>query len=264
VRLRGEDVRAKALLLEPGELLTAQRLSLLSAAGMAAAPAGQAPRVGLVTTGDELCEPGRPLPPGMIYESNRCGLSALLRNINIDPRCARVPDNLDMTKRALSAALKACDVVITVGGASVGDMDWVKQAFEGLDVTLDFWRVAIRPGKPFVFGQKGRKLVFGLPGNPVSAFVTFFLLVRPALLRMQGAGNVQPPASWGTLAEPLSNHGDRRHFMRVILDAEGRIRSAGSQASHMSSSMARANGLVEVPPATTWPAGTPAAVLRWS
>jgi len=264
VRLRGEDVREKALLLEAGELLKAQKLSLLSAAGLAGVPVRPSPTVALITTGDELSQPGRPLPAGKIYESNQCGLAAALQNLNIEPKCAHVPDNLEMTTRALSLAMGACDVVITVGGASVGDMDFVKQSFESLGVNLDFWRVALRPGKPFVFGKKGWTLIFGLPGNPVSAFVTFFLLVRPALLKMQGAANIQPPTSWGKLTEPLANRADRRHFARVILDSNGEVKSAGSQASHFLSSMAAANGLVDVPPATTLPVGQLVPVLRWT
>jgi molybdopterin molybdotransferase len=122
----------------------------------------------------------------------------------------------------------------------------------------------MRPGRPFAFGRHGEKLLFGLPGNPVSAFVAFFLLARPALLRLQGARELRPPVSYGTLAEPLGNRGERRHFARVVLDAAGQVRSAGSQASHILSSMARANGLVDVPPGTTWPVGTLVTVLRWS
>ena len=265
VRLRGEDVRENALLAGAGEELTAQRLSLLAGAGVAAAPAGRRPGVGLLATGDELREAGRALPPGMIYESNRTGLSALARQAGAIPKLyPPVADDLVLTKQALRTAFQECDVVVTSGGVSVGATDWVRQAFAEIGGQLDFWTVAIRPGRPFAFGRHGGKLLLGLPGNPVSAFVTFFLLARPALLRLQGARDLRPPASWGTLAEPLGNRGERRHFARVVLDAGGQVRSAGSQASHILSSMARANGLVDVPPGTTWPAGTLVAVLRWN
>jgi len=265
VRLRGEDIREKTLLAGAGEELTAQRLSLLAGAGIAAVRAGRCPVVGLLATGDELRETGSVLPPGMIYESNRTGLSALARQAGAIPKLyPLLADDLVLTKRALQAAFRECDVVVTSGGVSVGEMDWVKQAFKEMGGQLDFWTVAIRPGKPFAFGQHGEKLLFGLPGNPVSALVTFFLLTRPALLRLQGARELRPPMSWGALAEPLDNRGDRRHFARVLLDADGRVSSAGRQASHMLSSMAQANGLVDVPPGTTWPAGTLVAVLRWN
>ena len=265
VRLRGEDVRANALLAGAGEELTAQRLSLLAAAGVAAVQAGRRPVVGLLATGDELREAGRALPPGMIYESNRAGLAALARQAGAVPKMyPLVADDLVLTKTALQTAFQECDVVVTSGGISVGETDWVKQAFVELGGKLDFWRVAIKPGKPFAFGRRGEKLLFGLPGNPVSVLLSFFLLGRPALLRLQGARELRPPASWGTLAEPLANRGDRRQFVRVTLDTDGQVRSAGSQASHILSSMALANGLVDVPPGTAWAAGTLVAVLRWN
>ncbi len=266
VRLHGEDARSGALLVGAGEELTAQRLSLLAAAGLSVASVGRRPVVGLVATGDELREPGQPLAPGAIYESNRAGLSALIRHAGAIPKSyPLLADDLELTQKALKMAFQECDLVITTGGISVGEMDWVKRAFSGIGGQLNFWTVAIRPGKPFAFGRYEGKLMFGLPGNPVSAHVTFFLMARPALLRMQGARELRAPVSWGTLAEPFINHGDRRHFVRVILDANGgQVMSAGSQASHVLSSMARSNGLVDLPPATTWPAGTTVAVLRWN
>jgi molybdopterin molybdotransferase len=151
---------------------------------------------------------------------------------------------------------------VTSGGVSVGDFDFVKQAIEQLGGLLDFWRVSIKPGKPFVFGRAQGKLFFGLPGNPVSALVTFLLLARPALLRLQGATRTGLPESGGVLAETLANPADRRHFMRVSVDDAGRVRSAGAQASHMLSSLAGANGLVDVPPNASLTAGTMISVLR--
>src|SRR5439155_4470186 len=141
----------------------------------------------------------------------------------------------------LEVALSECDAVVTSGGVSVGEMDFVKTAFEQLGGELQFWKVAIRPGKPFVFGRCQGKFLFGLPGNPVSAFVTFLLLVRPALLRWQGATDVSLPKSRGILAEPLANAGGRRHFMRVSVDDLGNVRSAGTQASHIFHSLAKSN-----------------------
>jgi molybdopterin molybdotransferase len=121
----------------------------------------------------------------------------------------------------------------------------------------------MKPGKPFAFGRREGRLFFGLPGNPVSALVTFFLLVRPALLRLQGARDILPPRQTAPLAEALANRGDRRHFMRVTLDLAGNVRSAGGQASHILSATARSHGLVDVAPNTTLPAGTVVEVLRW-
>ena len=167
------------------------------------------------------------------------------------------------TSAALADAFHQCDAVVTTGGVSVGQMDFVKRAFEQIGGELEFWKVAIRPGRPFVFGQRGGKLLFGLPGNPVSAFVTFLLLVRPALLRWQGAIQVSLPAHPGVLAEPLVNGGERRHFLRVKVDAAGRVWSAGVQASHSLNSLAGANGLVEVPAGCTLAAGATVPVLCW-
>ena len=156
-----------------------------------------------------------------------------------------------------------CDALVTSGGVSVGEFDFVRAAFEGLGGRLDFWKVSIRPGKPFVFGRAGDRFLFGLAGNPVSAWVGFLLLVRPALLRMQGAGEMALPGSAGVLAEPLINQGTRRHFMRVAVDSSGRVRPTGMQASHRLSSLADANGLVDVPPGATYPAGATVSILHW-
>src|SRR5207244_573587 len=157
---------------------------------------------------------------------------------------------------ALEKAFAEGDAVITCGGVSVGEMDFVKSAFEQLGGKLEFWKVAIKPGRPFVFGRRAEKFLFGLPGNPVSALVTFLLLVRPALRRWQGAKDGGLLSQTATLAEPLANPGSRRHFMRVIVGPEGTARPAGTQASHILSSLAAANALVDVPPQTTYPAGT--------
>jgi molybdopterin molybdotransferase len=220
--------------------------------------------VGLLATGSELQEPGQPLAPGRIYESNRLALAALLRHVGAVPRIfPLVADELAATSRALEEACSQCDAVVTTGGVSVGEMDFIKRAFGQVGGELEFWKVAIKPGRPFAFGRCRGKLLFGLPGNPVSALVTFLLLVRPALLRWQGAANLSLPALPGVLAEPLANDGGRRHFMRVKVDSVGRVYSAGIQASHVLSSVAVANGLVDVPPNTTLGAGTAVSVLRW-
>jgi molybdopterin molybdotransferase len=236
---------------------------LLAACGLAEVEAGRKPAAGLLATGAELQEPGQPLRAGQVYESNRYMLGALMRRAGAMPRAfPLVPDDLKATTEALACAFEQCDAVVTSGGVSVGEMDFVKAALERLGGELQFWKVAMKPGRPFVFGRCQGKLLFGLPGNPVSAFVTFLLLVRPAFLRWQGASDVSLPASPGVLAEPVANDGLRRHFMRVRLEADGKVRSAGLQASHVLSSLAAANGLVDVPPGVTLAAGTTVRVLR--
>ncbi len=263
VRLRGEDVKAGAVLVTPGTRLGAGHLGLLAAVGTARVRVARRPRVAIVATGSELRPPGKPLAPGQIYESNRTMLAAMLTACGAEVRpLPLVPDTLTRTRNALQRAFAENDAVVTSGGASVGQLDFVKAAFTELGGSQEFWKVAIKPGKPFVFGTLQGKLLFGLPGNPVSAFVTFLLLVRPALLRWQGATEVALPAHPGRLVEPLVNRGDRRHFVRVRVDAEGRVHSAGIQASHRMHSLAAANALVDAPPATTLAAGATVRVLR--
>jgi molybdopterin molybdotransferase len=264
VRLRGEDVRRGAVLANAGEALTPARLSLLAATGLAKVPVGKQPVAGLVASGTELREPGQTLASSQIYESNRIGLAAMIRRATAIPRIFPIAaDDLAGIRLALEQAFEECDVVITSGGVSVGEMDFIKQAFEELGGTMNFWKVAIKPGRPFVFGAWGGKFLFGLPGNPVSALVTFLLLVRPALLRWQGAKDVSAPSHPGILIEPLDNPGERRHFVRVRVDGSGRVSSAGTQASHVLSASAAAQGLVDVPPRTTLGTGASVKVLRW-
>ena len=251
VRFRGEDVKRGAVLVRAGERLSPGRIGLLAAAGVSTVEVFRCPVIGLLATGSELVEPGGVLTPGKIFESNRAALEPLLARSGAEVRVyPLVPDTLAGTKDALARAFAECDGVVTSGGVSVGELDFVKAALEELGGALDFWKVAIKPGKPFVFGRLGGKLLFGLPGNPVSAMVTFLLLVRPALWRWQGVVDVDPRTVSCVLGEPLVNRGGRRHFMRVRIDRKGIVRSAGQQASHRLGSLAEANALVDVPPDT--------------
>jgi molybdopterin molybdotransferase len=264
VRLRGQDIRAGATLLRAGDKVTAGAIALLAASGITSAKVGQRPKVALLATGSELREPGVEIKPGQIYESNRLALSALISAVGGIPEIfPLVRDDLASTRTALENAFAQCDLVVTSGGVSVGEMDFVKQGLEDTGGKLEFWKVAIKPGRPFVYGQRNGKFLFGLPGNPVSAFVTFLLLVRPALLRWQGAADVNLPVSRGELAEPINNQGSRRHFVRVRMDSKGKIHSAGAQASHMLSSLASANGLLDVGADTSLTVGHAVDVLRW-
>jgi len=263
VRLQGEDLKRGAKLVAVGSRLTAGQVALLAAGGIHEIQVARRPRVSLVATGNELVEPGTTVAPGKIYESNRVMLATLLQRAGAIPNIfPLVPDTLEATRAALEQAVAEGDAVVTSGGVSVGDCDFVKAAFEKLGGQLAFWKIGLKPGKPFVFGQAAEKFLFGLPGNPVSALVTFQLLVRPALAAMQGATDLGLPKSAGVLTESLVNPADRRHFMRVSMDGAGRVHSAGRQASHSLSSLANANGLVDVPPGGNLPAGAPVIVLR--
>jgi len=264
VRLKGEDVRAEATLIRAGEVIRSGKLALLAASGVSSVKVGRQPIVGLVATGTELREAGQELQPGQIYESNRLALAALIQNVGGIPKTyPLVADVLSVTRKTLKQAMEQCDIVVTTGGVSVGEMDFVKDALEAEGGKVQFWRVAIKPGRPFVFGRWEERFLFGLPGNPVSAFVTFVLVVRPALLRWQGGVDTSPSITFATLGEPFTNPSERRHFMRVKVDAKGLAHSAGAQASHMLASLAAADGLVDVPAKTTLAAGTKVQVLRW-
>jgi len=262
VRFRGEDVKAGCIVATDGERLSVGRQALLAALGIAEVRVGRKPVVGILPTGTELTPPGQPRAPGMIYESNSWPLAAWIRRAGgvpvLMPWVRDVPDDI---RAALDNALGIFDAVLTTGGVSVGDYDFVKAAFEEVGGRLDLWKIAVKPGKPFAFGRRGAKLLFGLPGNPVSALVTYILLVHPALLRWQGATEPNWPLTQGRLAELLANRGDRPHFMRVRLDPSGEVRSAGIQASHILSSLAAANALLEIPPETAWEPGRSVSVL---
>lgn len=264
VRFRGGDIHAGSRLADSGDRLSPGHVGLLAAAGARQVTVGVRPKVGVLATGSELKECGQALAPGEIYESNREALAAL---VGLAGGLARVlppvPDSLEATRCALASGFGGCDLVVSCGGVSVGEFDFVKRAFESLGGKLGYWKVAIKPGKPFVFGELEEKFLFGLPGNPVSAIVTFHLLVRPAIRRWQGAVDVAARTVPGVALEPLENPGDRRHFFRVHMDASGRVRSAGKQASHVLGSLAAANALVDVPPRTALRAGDPVTVILW-
>lgn len=264
IRLRGEDIRLGTVLCKPGVRLTPGLLALSQATGLATGGVGRRPRVGILATGNELTEPGQALAPGGIYESNRALLKVLSSRAGaIVSAFPLVADDLQSTSTALAEAARSCDLILTIGGASVGDHDYVKQAILEQQGAIDFWKLALKPGKPFLFANLHGTPLFGLPGNPVSAVVTFALLVRPAILKWQGAADVDLPGRPGTLLESLHNPGPRRHFVRVVQETGGGVRSSGRQASHMMASLADSNGLVNVPPDTTLPSGSPVEVLLW-
>jgi molybdopterin molybdotransferase len=265
VRLCGEDVKAGSRVLEAGERVSVGAIALLGALGISTLPVHRKPLVALLATGSELREPGQRLMAGHIYESNRAALATLVRRAGGEPRLfPLVPDQLEATRIALRAAFEECDLVITSGGVSVGELDFVKEAFQALGGTTEFWRVAIRPGKPFLFGVLGTKQLFGLPGNPVSAVVTALLLACPAILRSQGARHMGPLSHPAIAAEEFRNTTDRRHFMRVRVDDAGYAHLSGLQASHALGSLAASNGVVDVAPGAITARGEQVRVIRFA
>jgi molybdopterin molybdotransferase len=223
-RRAGEDVRAGSIVLRAGSRLRAQEIGLAASLGLTALPVYRRLRVALLSTGDEVREPGTtPLPPGAIYDANRYALAALLRGVGCAVTDLGIqPDRLDTIRDALAAASAEHDLVMTSGGMSTGEEDHVKAAIEALG-SLHFWRLAIKPGRPVALGQIGRVPFMGLPGNPVAVMVTFLVLARPLLLRLAGAGETPPPRTYRVAAgfEHRKKQG-RREYLRVRLDADGR------------------------------------------
>jgi molybdopterin molybdotransferase len=247
VRGAGEDLRAGMVVLEAGTRLGAAELGVAAGAGRATLRCSRRPRVAIVATGDELVAPGEPLGPGQIHDSNALALATLARADGAEVVASlRAGDERGATEAALSAALDGADLVLVSGGVSVGPHDHVKPALEALGVSEVFWRVALRPGKPTWFGTRDATLVLGLPGNPVSALVTFVLFGRPALAALQGAP-AAGPRRHVELAHAVPRHPDRDEAVRVSLDAEGRAHLTGPQGSHVLSSMVGADGLAIVP-----------------
>ena len=251
VRHAGDDVRRGQPVLSAGTLLGAAELAVAASLGHAELPVGRRPRVVVLATGDELVEPGQPLAPGQIRNSNTVALAAQAADAGAEVVGSEiVRDNLEDTTSVLRSALERADVVCVSGGVSVGPHDHVKPALAELGVEERFWRVALKPGKPTWFGVRDDKLVFGLPGNPVSAMVTFHLFARPALRALAGA-RADDTRATAVLDEPLRRHAARDEVVRCRLrtDVDGWHVSPtrDDQSSHVLTSMlaAEAFALIE-------------------
>ena len=264
IRFRGEDVKHGALLIDGGTRIQARHLGVIAAIGISEMKVSRRPKVGILSTGHELQEAGTVLAAGAIYESNRLILSEMVRQIGGEPHIyPLVDDTMEGTKDALKSAASENDVVITSGGVSVGDFDFIRPAISSLGGKIDFWKVRLRPGKPFVFAELNGKPVFGLPGNPVSAVTTFMVLTRPAILQMQGAADVRPAMRPCRLSESIANRSDRPHYVRVQLDEEEGVSSAGLQGSHALQSLSKADGWLCVAPGQSLLVGDAVSVMVW-
>lgn len=249
VRGAGEDMRAGTVVLRAGTRLAAAGLGVAAGAHAGSVSCRRRPRVAVLSTGDELVEPGAPLAPGQIHNSNALTLAALATEAGADvTHVAHVADSAEATRAAIDAALAQADVLVLSGGVSVGPHDHVKGALEACGVREDFWRVALRPGKPTWFGTRGEQLVFGLPGNPVSSMVTFLLFARPALLALQGADPATRRARMA-LAEAVGRTEGRDELVRVTIGVAG-LTLTGPQGSHVLTSMLGADGLATIPAGT--------------
>lgn len=249
VRYRGEDVRAGAVVLEAGTVLRPQELGVAASLGLPQLSVRQRPRVAIVSTGDEVAEPGAARKPGQIYDSNRFALRGLVEQAGgrvVDHGV--VPDLLDELRARLLEAARDADIVLTSGGVSVGDYDLVKAVLRESG-GIDFWQVAMQPGRPLAVGRIGRAHFFGLPGNPVASMLTFCLFVRPALWKLAGRRDLFPPRFHAVAVEPLRKKPGRREFKRGVLAYTGErweARSTGPQGSGILTSMAQANCFIVI------------------
>ena len=252
IRRAGEDVAPGAQILAAGARLRPQDTAFAASVGLATLPVLRRVRVAVFFTGDELRMPGEPLPPGAIYNSNRFALVALLEGLGCEVRdLGLVPDQLEATRAALRAAAADNDLIITSGGVSVGEEDHIKPAVEA-EGRLDMWKIAIKPGKPLAFGSVtlgGKACAFiGLPGNPVSAFVTFLMLVRPFVLRLSGVDKVLPKSYLLRADFDWARPDVRREFLRALTNDAGGVELFPSQGSGVLSSCVQADGIVDNPP----------------
>lgn len=251
VRAAGEDIAAGSVILEPGHLLGPADLGLLASVGIAKVPVRRRIRVAFFSTGDELREVGEPLEDGQIYNSNRYTLSAMLRHLHVDALdLGVVRDDPAAVAQAFHDASEQADMVITSGGVSVGEADYVKEVLGELG-DVNFWKVAIKPGRPLAFGRIGAAKFFGLPGNPVSVMVTFYQFVRPALLRMAGATEQPPLALRVPVTSSLRKRQGRVEYQRGILqraeDGSHTVSCTGAQGSGILTSMSQANCFIVLP-----------------
>ena len=267
IRRRAEDVSAGDVLARPGDVLTVPRLSALASAGVGAVDVPRTPRVDLIVTGSELLPPGAPPQPGKIYESNSIAVGTLVQQAGATlVTYPSVPDDRERTQDIIEQGLEG-DILIVSGGVSVGPHDHVKPAFEACGVEEVFWRVRIKPGKPLWFGRRGSTLVFGLPGNPLSAIVCTALFVLPALRVLRGEPDPGPFLDRGRLGEAAGPSDNRTTFLisKLVPDGDGVpvAYPTERQGSHMTGALGESDGFAVAPHGSgPLPAGAEVDLLR--
>ena len=250
IGLAGEDLRRGELVLERGALIGPAETGLLASAGLARVPVVRRPKLAVIATGDEVVEPGERKRPGQIRNSNGPALLALARQAGAEARYLGIAGDRDASLAALIRRAGEADILVLAGGVSVGDHDLVKDGLGAAGVRPVFWRVRIKPGKPVFFGRRGRQLVFGLPGNPTSAMVTFVLFVRPAIDGLLRRTKPGPAGGRAVLTEGIVLKPGRKQFLRAVLDDGGpvlKVAPYADQRSGVLRSMARSRALIVVP-----------------
>jgi len=264
VRLVGSDVKKGGEILPAGKRLLPQDTGLAASVGLKTLPVFRKLKLGLFFTGDELAMPGEPLAPGRIYNSNRFTLRGLAEVFGCELRdYGIVPDTLQATREALRRSASECDLIVTSGGVSVGEADYVKPAVEA-EGSLLMWRIAMKPGRPLAFGRVKDSFFIGLPGNPVSSFVTFLIFVRPFILRSQGISSVEPRSIEARADFDWPKPDARREFLRVKWNAQGGLELYPTQDSAVLTSTAWADGLVDNPAGKAIRKGEPVHFLPYS
>ena len=269
IRRAGEDITDGSVILPAGTRLRSQELGLAASVGLAAVPVFRKLKVAVFFTGDELAMPGEPLAPGAIYNSNRFTLRALLENLGCTiTDFGIVPDTLEATRDTLRSAAREHDLIITSGGVSVGEEDHIKPAVEA-EGRLNMWQIAVKPGKPLAFGEvrrdEGTAFFLGLPGNPVSSFITFLLFVRPFILRLQGVQGAVAPRAFSMRADFNWPKADRRNeFLRARINANGGLDLFPNQGSGVLTSTVWGDGLIDNPPSNAIAAGDTVRFIAFS
>jgi molybdopterin molybdotransferase len=262
IRRRGCDLAEGQKILMCGERIRPATIALLASQGFADVTIGGEVNAAIVSTGDEIVMPGRKLDRGQIYDSNSILLRALLQSCGASVTSAEhCPDQRERLIEAIQRGIRNHVLIIT-GGVSVGEHDLVQATLRLLGASINVWRVAIKPGKPFLFGEAGGCAVFGLPGNPVSAFVTFLQFVRPAILKMMGANDVDLPKTPARLTVDLANEGDRTHYLRGRID-NGTFVPIGRQESHALFGLSQSNALLRIAVGESLRAGEIVGVQTW-
>jgi molybdopterin molybdotransferase len=255
IRVRGGDLCEGQTVVSTGDVVTGPKLAAIASQGLNSLSVFGRPKVKVIATGSELQPQGKPIAAGEIYETNRILIADSVARSGADAEVFDIVSDTEEAHRNAFERARGSEVIVVAGGVSVGEKDFVRPTLVDLGAQLHVWRVSVKPGKPFMFGQWDRTLVFGLPGNPVSAFVTFLLFVRPALWKLGGRTSLELPRFPAKVDRDLTNAGDRPHYLRGIC-SQGVFRPVGKQESHALFALSLSNALCRLEPGQVVPANS--------